>query len=309
MSNIDKASAKPEKEKSAEFKVDRPSVRTLPQGFPVTRLERHETGDEPEKLGAVTSNQQLISLFQPGSLAAEQFRKLRTHLFRSKFPDPPKTILVTSAMSGEGKTFVAMNLAVGIAYDLHAHALLVDCDLRKPALAHLFGLHNGEGLSDYLKGDRKISELLMRTEVEKLSILPSGTIQDNPAELIGSKKMEALVHELKSRYSDRYVIFDSTPLLATSESEVLSKLVDGIILVIRAGTTAREIVKQAISSIDKGKILGSVLNDLQFKSSGLSSRYFGSDEDYNRYSDGKIRPNLRNRRRKFPPGRSGKEAS
>lgn len=309
MSNIDKASAKPEKEKSAEFKVDRPSVRTLPQGLPVTRLERHETGDEPEKLEAVTSNQKLISLFQRGSLAAEQFRKLRTHLFRSKFPDPPKTILVTSAMSGEGKTFVAMNLAVGIAYDLHAHALLVDCDLRKPALAHLFGLQNGEGLSDYLKGDRKISDLLMRTEVEKLSILPSGTIQDNPAELIGSKKMEALVHELKSRYSDRYVIFDSTPLLATSESEVLSKLVDGIILVIRAGTTAREIVKQAISSIDKGKILGSVLNDLQFKSSGLSSRYFGSDEDYKRYSDGKIQPNLRNRRSKFPPWRSGKGAS
>jgi exopolysaccharide/PEP-CTERM locus tyrosine autokinase len=194
--------------------------------------------------------------------------------------------MVTSAKSGEGKSFVAANLAIGIAHDFHSHALLVDCDLRNPTLAHWFGLENGKGLSDYLTGDRNISEFLMKTEIEKLTILPGGKVQDNPAELIGTKKMEALVHELKSQYRDRYVIFDSTPLLATSESEVLAKMVDEILIVVRAGVTPRETVIQAIASLEKKKILGLVLNDLQFKSSGLSSRYFGSDGYSYRYGYG-----------------------
>ena len=101
--------------------------------------------------------------------------------------------------------------------------------------------------------------------------------------------MEALIKELKSRYSDRYIIFDSTPLLATSEPEILSKLVDGILIVVRAGETPRETVKQAISSLEKEKILGVVLNDLQFKSSGLTNRYFGSDDPYYGYRYGQKR--------------------
>jgi Mrp family chromosome partitioning ATPase len=98
--------------------------------------------------------------------------------------------------------------------------------------------------------------------------------------------MEALVQELKSRYRDRYVIFDSTPLLATAEPEVLAKLVDEILIVVRAGSTPRETVKQAIASLEKKKILGFVLNDVEFKFSGLSSRYFGSDGYSYRYGYG-----------------------
>jgi len=194
--------------------------------------------------------------------------------------------MVTSANSGEGKTLVATNLAIGIARDLHSHALLVDCDLRNPVIANRFGLENGKGLSDYLTGDVNISEIIMKTEIERLTILPGGKAQDNPTELIGSKKMEALVQELKSRYRDRYVIFDATPLLATAEPEVLAKLVDEILIVVRAGVTPRETVKQAIASLEKRKILGLVLNDVEFKSSGLSSRYFGSDGYDYRYGYG-----------------------
>ena len=198
-------------------------------------------------------------------------------------PDPPKTIMVTSATPGEGKTFVAANLAAGIAHDLHFHALLVDCDLRNPSLSHWFGLQNGNGLSDYLVGRRQLSELLMKTEMEKLSLLTGGSTQEKPAELIGSRKMEALVNELKSRYNDRYIIFDATPLLATTEPELLARLVDGILIVVRANVTPRETVIQAIASLDPKKILGFVLNDVEFKSSGLSSRYFGSDGYYTKY--------------------------
>jgi len=236
---------------------------------------------------SAVAGEKLVSLVQPKSLAAEQFRKLRTHLLRWKISDEPvKTILVTSATHDEGKTFVAANLAVGIAHDLHAHALLVDCDLRNPSVANQFGFQDGGGLSGYLTSGESLSKLFLKTKLEKLTLLPGGKIQDNPTELIASKKMEALVQELKSRYSDRYIIFDSTPLLTASESEVLSKFIDGIVIVVRAGTTTREMVRQSLSFIDKAKIVGFVLNDLKFRSHGLNCRYFGSNGYDNPYCRG-----------------------
>jgi protein-tyrosine kinase len=272
MSKIYKALEKAERERERELKKDLSLVSEI-EGE--AKKESQMMSDHP-KVARMVSDQGLVSFFQPGSLASEQFRKLRTHLFRSRNSGPPKTIMVTSATSSEGKTFVSANLAIGIAHDLHAHALLVDCDLRNPSVAKCFSLENGKGLSDYLVGNEQISELLRKAEVEKLSILTSGAMQDNPTELMGSKKMESLVQELKSRYSDRYIIFDSTPLLATTEPEVLGKLVDGIIIVVRAGVTLRETVKRAIAPLDKEKVLGFVLNSLEFKSPGLSHRYFGS---------------------------------
>jgi len=238
---------------------------------------------KPIVMEGTISNHKLVSYYQPGCLASEQFRKLRTHLIRMRITNPPKTIMITSATKNEGKTFISANLAAGIALDLRAQALLVDCDLRNPTVAKWFNLLNDKGLSDYLVGNAKVSELFIKTEIEKLSLLPGGSVSENPAELIGSKKMETLFHELKSRYGDWYVIFDSTPLLATTEPEVLAKLVDGIVIVVRAGVTPRETVQQAIRNLDKEKIIGVVLNDVTFMSSGLYSRYFGSDRYYYKY--------------------------
>ena len=237
----------------------------------------------PRVTEKVVSDHRLVGYYEPDSVASEQFRKLRTQILRLNIPRPPRTILVTSSTAGEGKTFIAANLAAGIAHDFHAYSLLVDSDLRNPSLGKWLGIHNGYGLSDYLVGKKEIPELLIKTEVERLKVLLGGTLQDNPSELIGSGRMEALIKELKERYSDRYIIFDSTPILATSEPEVLCKLVDGIIFVVRAGMTPRETVKQAISALDKDKILGVVLNDIQFRSSGLTNRYFGSDDSYYGY--------------------------
>ena len=152
-----------------------------------------------------------------------------------------------------------------------------------------------------LWGGGQLSELLMKTEMDKLSILTGGSAQEKPAELIGSRRMEALVHELKLRYNDRYIIFDTTPLLATTEPEVLARLVDGILIVVRAGVTPRETVKQAIASLDPKKIMGFVLNDVTFKSSGLSSRYFGSDGYYTSYGYGKRGAEPRTQAREVSP--------
>lgn len=216
-------------------------------------------------------------LFQTGSLAAEQFRKLRTFLLKN---ESVRTIMVTSALQGEGKTFVSANLAVGIAFDLHLHALLVDCDLRNPSLADHFGIQDGKGLSDYLSGKEELPALITRSKLERLSLITGGGVSINPSELVGSRRMEALVEELKNRYDDRYIVFDTTPILATSEPGILSKLVDGIILVVRAGSTPRETVEEALRNIGKEKVLGVVLNQITFKAGGLFRKYFGADGYY-----------------------------
>jgi exopolysaccharide/PEP-CTERM locus tyrosine autokinase len=277
--------AQREREKGSKEELD----------YLVGKEEELEEGKEREKpelspvlVSGHDSRQGIVSLSQPASLAAEQFRKLRARLLRFRISDPPKTVMVTSSTSGEGKTLVSINLAAGIAHDLHAHALLVECDLRHPNLCQWFDLENGkEGLGDYLRNEQiSFSQLLIQTEMEKLKLVLGGSVQDKPAELISSKKMERLVHELRSRYPDRYIIFDSTPLLATTEPEILSKFVDGIIVVVRAGVTPRETLKQAMARLEKEKILGFVLNDLTFKSSGLYSRYFGSNGYYYRYGYG-----------------------
>jgi protein-tyrosine kinase len=221
--------------------------------------------------------------FESGSLAAEQFRKLRTYLLKLQ---PLNTIMVTSALQGEGKTFVSANLAVGIAFDLHMHALLVECDMRNPSVGKRFGLSNGKGLSDYLTGSESIPDLITSTKIEKLNVIQGGRIPMNPAELVGSKKMEAMIEEIKSRYEDRFIVFDTTPILATAEPEILAKWVDGIILVVKAGDTPRETVQQAINILGKEKLLGIILNYVGFKSTGLFKRYFGSNGYYHSYGYG-----------------------
>jgi len=268
--------------------------------FPINTMEEisidmQEIASEPKDQEQALVDERIITLSQPAALGAEQFRKLREYILRHNYPETFRTIMVTSAVAHEGKSFVAANLAAGIAQDFHARSLLVECDLRRPTLSKWFGLQNGKGLSDYLKGDGKILEFLQKTMVEKLEILPAGSIQSNPTELLGSNKMKALLSELKSRYDDRFIIIDSTPLLATTEPEILAKLVDGVIFVIKAGVTPRETVKRAVMLIEPEKIMGVILNNITFKSKGVFGRYYGADSYYYRYGYG--------RKAKEPKGR------
>lgn len=244
-----------------------------------------EQKPEPVKAAFDSSvlDDKVVTFFQPGSVVAEQFRKLRTYLFRPALENKPKTILVTSSFSGEGKSLIAINLAITIAVELNSHAMLIDCDLRNPTLSKWFGMTESKGLSDYLLGNDDLPGLLVKTQIDKLTLLTGGSTQNNPVELIASKKMEALIIELKSRYSDRYIILDSSPVLATTEPNVLDKMIDGIIFVIRAGETPRESVQQAVKMLGKEKIIGVVLNDINFKSPALNARYFGSDRYYYNY--------------------------
>jgi protein-tyrosine kinase len=259
------------------------------------KVER-ERYQESEKVSRKASpedivlDNRLVSFFEPSSMVAEQFRRLRTYVIRPGMEDSPKTILVTSAMAGEGKSMIAINLAITIAVDLNSNALIVDCDLRNPTLSRWFGLREKRGLSNYLLGEAELPELLIKTSVDKLTILSGGTIQDNPVELIGSNKMKSLVADLKARYADRYIILDSSPLLATTEPSVLNEMVDGILLVIKSGDTPRESIQQALKLLDRKKIIGAVLNNTKFKTEAMIRRYFGTNRYYYDYSYSKSHP-------------------
>ena len=259
------------------------------------RVEQEKTRVSKEvspKVGPedLVLDNRLVSFFEPASMAAEQYRRLRTYVIRPGMENSPRTILVTSAMAGEGKSLTAINLAIIIAIELNSNALIVDCDLRNPSLSRWFGFERQKGLSNYLLGEAELPELLVKTSVDKLTILPGGTLQDNPVELIGSNRMKSLIADLKSRYDDRYIILDSSPLLATTEPSVLNEMVDGILFVIKSGVTPRESIQQALKLLDKKKIIGAVLNQMEFKTEAMIRRYFGTNRYYYDHHDSKFRP-------------------
>lgn len=212
---------------------------------------------------------------------AESIRALRTRILFPPTGKIPRTILVTSASPGEGKSFICANLGISLAQGVDNHCLLVDCDLRKPAQHSLFGLSNTKGLSDFLQHKQQIPDLLVPSGVEKLSILPAGPRSINPAELLSSATMTSLVEELSHRYEDRIVLLDSPPLHAASETAVLAQHVDGVVLVVRYGASRREYVKALADAIGREKILGVVFN--AYRATMLDYKVFGYYEYQQEY--------------------------
>lgn len=223
-------------------------------------------------------NESLVTLLNPESFEAEQFKILRTNLLFPVLGNPPRTIMVTSAVPGEGKSFVSANLAISIAKGIDEHVLLMDCDIRRPCLHTRFGFNDVRGLSDYLADEASISSVLLKTRLKKLTMLPGGKPYNNPSELLTSEKMLALLKEVKIRYKDRYIIIDSPPPQLTAEASAIARQVDGIIIVVKYGSTKREIVSDLINIIGKEKILGVIINWFDMR----SSSYYAYGK-YNKY--------------------------
>lgn len=202
---------------------------------------------------------------------SESFRVLRTRIIHpADDGKKTKTVLVTSAAPEEGKSFVAANLAVSIARGMDKYCLVVDCDLRRPALAGLFGMKRSPGLSNYLQKAQNIPQVIQKTSVDKLTLLASGDPPAYPSELLGSERMQGLVQELSARYDDRVIIFDSPPVKVASETLILAQQVDSVVLVVRWGASGREHVKKIIEDIGKEKIVGVVFNG--YKSNIVESK-------------------------------------
>ena len=203
----------------------------------------------------------LVVYHDPTSVESEIFKILRNAILFPKQGEPPVSIMVTSAIPGDGKSFVAANLAVSIAQGVEEHVLLIDCDMRRSSVHRQFGFDdNVPGLSEYLSKGVPLPSLLKKTAVDKLTILPGGSIPPNPSELLSSQAMKHLLEQVKNRYSDRYVIVDSPPPQLTAETTALAKYVDAIIVVVKYAATPKEMVKELVDNVGREKVIGVVMN-------------------------------------------------
>ena len=216
------------------------------------------------------------------SQIAEEFRHIKRPLLLNAFgegalpTDNRNLIMVTSARPSEGKTFTTINLALSIALERDLTVLLVDADVAKPSVARVLNYPGTAGLVDYLADhDRALADLILQTSLPKLRILPSGRRHAHSTELLASEGMTQLVRELAQRYPDRVVLFDSPPLLATSEAAVLAGLMGQVVMVVEAGKTKREELNDALSLLNTNQYVGLVLNK--------SSKPFGADYYYGGY--------------------------
>jgi protein-tyrosine kinase len=254
-----------------EARIDLPK----PVGSPSEK--RFIFGQAPEAYAKGEINKDMITLKRPQSFEAEQFKILRTNLLFPESGKTPRSVMVTSAVPGEGKSFVSANLAVSLARHVNWHVLLIDCDLRRPSVHRQFGFQNATGLSDYLKAGTALPQLLLKTGIKNLTILPAGKPPDNPSELLSSERMAALLNEVATRYNDRLIIIDSPPPKLTAESGALARYVDGILVVVKYGSTSKNSVTELIAKLGRNKIIGAVVNNFDAGSSRYHKKYYGGN--------------------------------
>jgi protein-tyrosine kinase len=218
--------------------------------------------DELRHIGVLTPN-------VPRSTIAEEFRTIKRPLLTNISGDAMTTplkhgnlIMVTSALEGDGKTFTSLSLAISIAMEQDKTVLFVDADTAKAQAGRVLGIPpDCPGLIDVLEDDNvELSDVLLRTNIEKLRVLPAGDLHTHANELLASEKMRLLMIELSENYSDRVIVFDSPPILLTTEAEVLMNFMGQIVFVVSADMTPHHAVMQAIEHIGEDKMVGMVLN-------------------------------------------------
>jgi protein-tyrosine kinase len=206
-------------------------------------------------------DQHRIIARQTRSPQADVFRMLRTKILHIMSQANYRTLAITSPNYGDGKTTIAMNLALSLALDVKQTVLLVDLDLRKPNLYSFMSKDPTVGLSNYLLNDTPLHECMVRPPIDRLNTLPAGPSLDHSSEILGSPKMAALARELKMRYPDRMVVYDMPPVLAQDDPIAFLPHVDAVLLVINDGVTRVDEVKQCLESLAKANVIGTVLNN------------------------------------------------
>ncbi len=205
----------------------------------------------------------LITISNPRSPISEAYRTLRTNLEFSSLDKPLKTMVVTSAGPEEGKSTTLANLAVTLA-QAERKVILVDCDLRRPSQHEIFGVANRVGLTSMVVDEEAFKNPpLQEAPVPNLKLLPSGPLPPNPSELLGSRRMEEIIATLRERAD--LVLFDAPPIIAVTDAAVLASKVDGVLLVISAGTTKRDHAQRAKALLEKvnARLVGAVLNNVR----------------------------------------------
>jgi len=233
----------------------------------------HVSQDELMRGGLLAPIDQAVSV-------ADEFRRIKRPLIANATRTGPdasahqNVIMIASGLPGAGKTFCSVNLAVSISLERELNVLLVDADVAKPHISRAFGLRDAPGLIDLLveeAGD--VADLLVRTDLNDIQILPAGRSHPQATELLASERMSAVVRELATRYADRIVLLDSPPLLITSEAQALAGQVGQIALVVEAGRSSKQSLEQTIETLNSDKAINVVLN--KTRGWGRSGYYYG----------------------------------
>jgi capsular exopolysaccharide synthesis family protein len=237
---------------------NRPSVVEVPSRLEQSEIEYSRTRRVDVSLDVLERNR----IISPGSreACADSFRLLRTRVLRRMEQKNWKTLGITSASPGEGKTLTAINLAVTISMEPNYTALLVDADLRRPSIHHRFEFEPSLGLSDYLTSGAPLEDLLVNPGIRDLVILPGRRGYEASSELLASPKMTALVEDIRAHYASRIVLFDLPPLLVADDVVALSRHLDAVLLVVQDGQTQSGDLVRALELLENVEILGSVLN-------------------------------------------------
>lgn len=217
----------------------------------------------------------LIALTNPKSPISEQYRTIRTNIEFSQVDADIRTIMVTSTGPGEGKSTTVANLATVFA-EQGKQVLLIDADLRKPTVHYTFRMQNTTGLTNILTRQLTLKEAIFNSKIPNLFILPSGPIPPNPAELLGSRMMKDVLEEIKDEFD--IVMFDTPPVLAVTDAQILSNQCDGTILVVSSGRTENEPALKGKELLEKAKanVIGVVLNNKKIKE-GNYYYYYGEN--------------------------------
>lgn len=221
----------------------------------------------------------------PKSQIADEFRVLKRPIIRNAIGQGGvrvrngNLVMVTSALPGEGKTFTSLNLALSIAMEVDSRVLLVDGDVAHPSIPSILGSPHGPGLLDLLtRDDLDFADALVKTKIDKLALLPAGSRHRRATELLASEQMASLLRELASRYADRIVIFDSPPLLPTTEARVLATHMGQIVMVVAADSTSHHAVTQALATIETCDVVLMALNKARQTEVGTYYGYYRDDD-------------------------------
>ena len=219
-----------------------------------------------KKKNKLSNQRNLITLTDSRSPISEQYRTIRTNIQFSAVDSTIRSLMVTSSGPGEGKSTTVANLAIVFAQQ-EKRVLLIDADMRKPTVHYTFQLHNNVGLTNVLTKQAELSKAINKTEQENLFVLTSGPIPPNPAELLGSKSMEEMIEAAYQQYD--IILFDTPPVLAVTDAQILANKCDGTLLVVSSGNTEMEAATKSKELLltAKGKLLGTVLNQKKVKDS------------------------------------------
>lgn len=236
----------------------------------VNRMERVSRIRERDqlivkKIGESRVDPNVITYFDPKAVISEQYRILRTNILSLNKGKPPKVLVVTSSIHSEGKTVTSLNLSVALSQAVNKpRVVLVDADMRKGKMSKYLGISKEVGLSDLLSGRAGMDEAIFTLDDDHLAFIDSGSVPENPAELLASDRMKDLLRDLKAQFD--FVILDTPPIISVTDSGIVGAMSDGVLMVIQAGRTQRGIVRRAEELLfqSHSRVMGHVLTNIEY---------------------------------------------